>query len=213
MNVEKDQACWEDWDEAALRHIIQQQRKITETCKKLEMKKLYQVLVILDDVADMPQLHKPNGALDKLFIRGRRMQVSTWVSSQKLRLISAAVRVNMQFLCCWRLRNQHELDAVVEELSALLPKEQLYQLYKQATREPYSFLFVYYLKPRNVLQALRRAFRSGKKPMGAALSFLGQKLFASSTLIIARISPAAPPSQQSSHPSSVEQEAASYGKG
>ena len=55
----------------------------------------------------------------------------------------------MQFLCCWRLRNQHELDAVIEELSALLPKEQLYRLYEQATREPYSFLFVYYLKPRN----------------------------------------------------------------
>ena len=64
------------------------------------------------------------------------------MSSQKLRLISAAVRVNMQFLCCWRLRNQHELDAVIEELSALLPKEQLYRLYEQATREPYSFLFV-----------------------------------------------------------------------
>ena len=77
------------------------------------------------------------------------MQISAWVSSQKLRLISAAVRVNQQFLCCWRLRNQHELDAVVEELSALLPKEQLYQLYEQATREPYSFLFVYYLKPKN----------------------------------------------------------------
>ena len=149
VNVEKDQAYWEDWDEAALRRIIQQQRKITETSKKLEMKKLYQVLIILDDLADMPQLHKPNGALDTLFIRGRRMQISTWVSSQKLRLISAAVRVNQQFLCCWRLRNQHELDAVVEELSALLPKEQLYQLYEQATREPYSFLFVYYLKPKN----------------------------------------------------------------
>ena len=64
-------------------------------------------------------------------------------------LVSAAVRVNQQFLCCWRLRNQHELDAVVEELSALLPKEQLYQLYEQATRKPYSFLFVCYLKPRN----------------------------------------------------------------
>ena len=119
MNVEKDQAYWEDWDEAALRRIIQQQRKITETSKKLEMKKLYQVLIILDDLADMPQLHKPNGALDTLFIRGRHMQISTWVSSQKLRLISAAVRVNQQFLCCWRLRNQHELDAVVEELSWL----------------------------------------------------------------------------------------------
>ena len=81
MNVEKDQAYWEDWDEAALRRIIQQQRKITETSKKLEMKKLYQALIILDDLADMPQLHKPNGALDTLFIRGRRMQISTWVSS------------------------------------------------------------------------------------------------------------------------------------
>ena len=149
VNTEREQTYWDEWDEAALRRIIQQQRKITEASKKLEMKKLYQVLVVIDDFADTPQLHKPHGALDTLFIRGRHMQISAWVSSQKLRLISAAVRVNMQFLCCWRLRNQHELDAVIEELSALLPKEQLYRLYEQATREPYSFLFVYYLKPKN----------------------------------------------------------------
>ena len=119
MNTEREQAYWDEWDESALRRIIQQQRKITEASKKLEMKKLYQVLVVIDDFADTPQLHKPHGALDTLFIRGRHMQISTWVSSQKLRLISAAVRVNMQFLCCWRLRNQHELDAVIEELSAV----------------------------------------------------------------------------------------------
>ena len=75
VNTEREQAYWEDWDEAALRRIIQQQRKITEASKKLEMKKLYQVLVILDDVADMPQLHKPNGALDTLFIRGRHVGI------------------------------------------------------------------------------------------------------------------------------------------
>ena len=115
-NTEREQAYWDEWDEPALRRIIQQQRKITEASKKLEMKKLQQI--IRDDMADMPQLHKPNGALDTLFIRGRHMQISTWVSSQKLRLISAAVRVNIQFLCCWRLRNQHELDAVVEERPA-----------------------------------------------------------------------------------------------
>ena len=134
VNTEKEQAYWEDWDEAALRGIIQRQRKITETSKKLEMKKLYQVLI-------MPQLHKANGAL--------HMQISTWVSSQKLR------RVNQQFLCCWRLRNQHELDAVIEELSALLPKDKLHRIYEQATRDPYSFLFVYYLKPKNEMFYLR----------------------------------------------------------
>ena len=173
VNVEKDQAYWEDWDEAALRRIIQQQRKITETSKKLEMKKLYQVLIILDDLADMPQLHKPNRTVDTLFIRGRHMQISTWVSSQKP--ARAAVRVNQQFLCCWRLRNQHELDAVIEELSALLPKEQLHRLYKQATREPYSFLFVYYLKCST--SALERF--ALEKDAGAALSFLA--LFCSLT--------------------------------
>ena len=42
MNTEKEQAYWEDWGEAALRGIIQRQRKITKTSKKMEMKKLYQ---------------------------------------------------------------------------------------------------------------------------------------------------------------------------
>ena len=59
VNTEREQTYWDEWDEAALRRIIQQQRKITEASKKLEMKKLYQVLVVIDDVADTPQLHKP----------------------------------------------------------------------------------------------------------------------------------------------------------
>ena len=185
MNTEREQTYWDEWDEAALRRITQQQRKITEASRGLEMKKLYQVLVVIDDFADTPQLHKPHGALDTLFIRGRHMQVSTWVSSQKLRLISAAVRVNMQFLCCWRLRNQHELDAVVEELSALLPKEQLYRLYEQATREPYSFLFVYYLKPKNEMFHIRfeERFALEKDADGSGAQLPGP---ASSTLINAK---------------------------
>ena len=51
VNTEREQTYWDEWDEAALR-IIQQQRKITEASKKLEMKKLYQVLVVIDDFAD-----------------------------------------------------------------------------------------------------------------------------------------------------------------
>ena len=48
VNTEREQTYWDEWDEAALRRIIQQQRKITEASKKLEMKKLYQVLVVID---------------------------------------------------------------------------------------------------------------------------------------------------------------------
>ena len=92
VNTERERAYYDEWNEAALRDIIQRQRKITKTSKKLEMKKLYQVLIICDDFADSPQLHKPHGALDTLFIRGRHLQISTWVSSQKLRLGGAAVQ-------------------------------------------------------------------------------------------------------------------------
>ena len=75
VNTEREQAYWDEWDEAALRRIIQQQRKITDASKKLEMKQLYQVLVVIDDFADTPQLHKAHGALDTLFIRGRHLQM------------------------------------------------------------------------------------------------------------------------------------------
>ena len=126
------------------------------------------------------------------------------MSSQKLRLISAAVRVNQQFLCCWRLRNQHELEAVIEELSALLPKGKLHRIYEQATREPYSFLFVYYLKPKNEMFYLRfeERFALEKEADGSGGSC---SLALRSSMRGARISPAAPPSQQSSRPSFAEQ--------
>ena len=62
-------------------------------------------------------LEQYRGVFEKIYIFSPSVNISTWVSSQKLRLISAAVRVNQQFLCCWRLRNQHELEAVIEELS------------------------------------------------------------------------------------------------
>ncbi|CAE7181179.1 unnamed protein product, partial [Symbiodinium pilosum] len=102
------------WDEGALRTIIQQQKKITRTTKELGFKKLYQILIVIDDFADQPELHHLDLGL-----------------LQKLRLISAAVRVNMQFMCVWRLRNQLELEAVLEELTALLPKQELQAIKKR----------------------------------------------------------------------------------
>ena len=56
--------------------------------------------------------------------------------------MSSAVRVNTMWYCVFRLRNQLELDALVEELSAMLPKDVLYRMYQEATREKYSFWYV-----------------------------------------------------------------------
>ena len=120
--VDREQTYFEEWDEPALRQIIRQQRKITETSKQMKLRSLYQILIVIDDFADNPHLHKRSGdsALDTLFVRGRHFQISTLVTTQKLRLVSNAVRVNSQFFCSWRLRNQLEKDSLLEELTALV---------------------------------------------------------------------------------------------
>ena len=151
VNTQREKVLFDTWDEGALRTIIEQQRKITKTSKDMGLKKLYGVAVIVDDFSDQPELHKKNGegALDTLLCRGRHLQISTILSCQKLRVVSNCIRVNLQFMCIWRLRNALEIQAVIEELSALLPKEELHAMYQEATREPYSFWFIYFLKPKS----------------------------------------------------------------
>ena len=137
MNTEREQAYWDEWDEAALRRIVQQQRKITEASKKLEMKKLYQVLIICDDLL---QLHRPNGPGHSLH------QGSSYADQHLGQLAEAEAHQRSR-------AGQPAIPLLVEAAQparagrrgggAQRPAaEQLYQLYEQATREPYTFLFV-----------------------------------------------------------------------
>eukprot|EP00439_Symbiodinium_sp_Y106_P016809 s13541_g2.t1 len=220
VNTDREQCWWDDWDEAALRQILAQQKKITQQSKQLGMKKLYQVLIVIDDHADNPAVHRKTGEgildtlfirgrhycistwvstqklrlmssavrvntmfycvgiLDTLFIRGRHYCISTWVSTQKLRLMSSAVRVNTMFYCVFRLRNQLELDALVEELSAMLPKDVLYGMYQEATREKYSFWYVNLRAPKEDMFWVRfdRKFLvNGDDPVTSGDQIAGQR--------------------------------------
>ena len=42
----------------------------------------------------------------------------------------------------YRLRNQADLDGVLDETSAVYDKKTLCQLYRMATDEPYGFLYI-----------------------------------------------------------------------
>jgi hypothetical protein len=42
----------------------------------------------------------------------------------------------------WRLRNQQELENLLEEVSAVYDKKTLMQMYHMATDEPYSFWYI-----------------------------------------------------------------------
>ena len=81
--------------------------------------------------------------LNTLLVRGRHMQISTFMSVQKMRLAGSILRVNAQALCVFRLRNRLELDAIIEELSAVYDKNTLMEMYELVTREPYSFWYIH----------------------------------------------------------------------
>ena len=120
-----------------------QRAKIKEMKDAKTTKPLAQILVIVDDFDDRPDImHNSGNVLTSLMIRGRHFGVSTWLSTQKLSAVSLVARVNFQAMLVWRHRNYKELEAPVEEVSALYPKQTLLDMYAAATKEPYSFWYI-----------------------------------------------------------------------
>jgi hypothetical protein len=156
IDTSKEQCFFDEWDTGALADIVETQRKITAEMKKQKVsKQLYGILIVVDDFADDPRImHSSGGAasggsmLNTLFIRGRHMGVSTLVSSQKLRLVSSTIRVNLQFMLIWRLRNRMELQSLLEEISAVYPVKTLNEMYDLAVSDPYSFWYILFTAKR-----------------------------------------------------------------
>ena len=124
--------------------IIKRHSAVVRRQKEAGHKKLYGLLLIVDDSADDASImHKGSGSvLNRLFLSGRHHGISTIVSVQKLTLVSVPIRVNLTGLLMFRAKARIERDAAENFVSALLNPEEFRQLYNAAVREPYSFLYV-----------------------------------------------------------------------
>ena len=147
LGVPETEKCFFDtWDEEALDEIIRTQKAVVAHQKKEKTgKQIFGICIVCDDWADSPQVmasRQGGNALNTLLVRGRHMMISSFILTQKLRLAGSILRVNAQALIVFRLRNRLELDAIIEELSAVYDKKTLLEMYQLATAEPYSFWFV-----------------------------------------------------------------------
>ena len=133
---------FDHYDPKDLEAIINQQYKITDYLKKQKKKKLFQILIIIDDFADSPEFTRKSPLLHQLYIRGRHNMISTITATQVYKVISPIVRKNVTDLIIFKLRNYADLEGIVEELAALTDKKIIHNIYKQATAEPYAFLYV-----------------------------------------------------------------------
>ena len=130
------------YEPEALHKIIDTQHKVIDYMKRKNIKKLYSILVVVDDFADAPEISRHSKILHGLYTRGRHNSISTITATQKFAAIANIIRVNATELYIYRLRNYRDLETFIEEVSAVVDKKTLMQIYNMATSEPYSFLYV-----------------------------------------------------------------------
>ena len=97
-----------------------------------------------DDFADDARVVRQSKALVSLYLRGRHIKCTTITSTQVWKTLHPHIRKNALSLLVLRLRNQTEIEALADELGALHPdgKKGILALYREATDEEYSYLYV-----------------------------------------------------------------------
>ena len=142
QHTDDEPIYFDHYDPEALYTIINTQQKVIEYQKKQNHKKLFSVLIIVDDFADDPKFSRHSKILHALYTRGRHNSISTITATQKFSSIAPIIRVNATELYVYRLRNYNDLQTFIEEISALIDKKTLLEIYNLATSEPFSFLYV-----------------------------------------------------------------------
>jgi len=122
--------------------VINTQKKIVDAQKKRGDKRLYSILIIVDDFADSPSFTRHSSLLWMLYVRGRHYGISSISSVQRHRVLSPIIRTNATALIIFKLRNVKELEALTEESSAVASRERFREIYEEATSQPYGFLYI-----------------------------------------------------------------------
>ena len=120
-------------------------------------KKLYNILAILGDIADAPEIARHNKLLQSVYVRGRHAGKSVITASQKASILHPVIRAIATQLFIFRLRNKNELDSIIEELGALAAPNVLLEIYHTATAEDFDFLYVDLMK-KNINEMLCQNF-------------------------------------------------------
>ena len=142
VDDKKEKLYYEEYNAEELAQVIDTQTKIITYMKDHDMKKLYSILIVVDDHADDLNFVRHSKLLHGLATRGRHQAISFILSTQKYRSLANIIRLNASSLYIFKLKNQTELDAFIEESSALVDKKKLLEMYNEAVREPYSFLYI-----------------------------------------------------------------------
>ena len=98
------------------------------------------ILIVFDDmIVDMIQNKKLNSKVAKLFIRGRKLNISLVFITQSYFKVPKDVRLNTSHFFIAKIPNKRELQQIAINHSSDISTEDFVNIYRKCTAEPYSF--------------------------------------------------------------------------
>ena len=99
------------------------------------------ILIVFDDMtADMINNKKVNSVVNKLFIRGRKLNISLVFITHSYFKIPKDIRLNSTHFFILKISNKREFQQIALNHSSVINSKDFIKIYKKYTAEPYSFL-------------------------------------------------------------------------
>jgi hypothetical protein len=140
--IKNEDLYFETFDESALQNIINNHSRIISKLKEEKMSEMYNICIVIDDFIDDRRISNNSKALNSLFIRGRHSFISTICLIQKYISVSPMIHLNVSAFMIFKLKNMKDLNALLDETSALINKKKLLEIYERAIEEKYNFLYI-----------------------------------------------------------------------
>ena len=104
-------------------------------------KKEKEMLLVFDDmIADMEYNKKLSPIVTEFFLRGRKLNISLVFISQSYFKDTKTIRLNATHYFIMKIPNKRELQQITSNHSSDIGFKDFMKLYKEYTKEPYSFL-------------------------------------------------------------------------
>ena len=100
----------------------------------------YKILIIDDMIVDMEYNKKLSFIVTELCFRGRKLNISLVFISQPYFKVPKTVRLNTTHYFIMKIPNKRELQQIASNHSSDIDFKDFMKLYKDYTKEPYSFL-------------------------------------------------------------------------
>ena len=137
--------CFEEFDQAALKQLMEDQKKANAYLRKQGAKRLLSACVVVDDFGERVDIVRAHGsAINSLFTRGRHLQISCYgLLLQRFKLANPTIRYNAHCLYVHKLTSAGDLEALAENFSEVCGgKENFVAIYRASTKKKFGFLFI-----------------------------------------------------------------------